>query len=330
MVGIPDKWFAIVNPVAGQGKGLDDWPILSKQLREWHIIPDYAFTEYRYHATELLVQALADGYRKIIVVGGDGTIHEVMNGLFIQQIVPLESVVVGVIVVGNDSAAARYGFPCKYSEAVRAIAEGNTRYHKICKLLYHDSHYRQERHFAIEAHVGFETYVKRRYNRLRDAGKKGVWRRVRSLFKALLRYRPTGMKIWVDGVLEVNDLVYGTAVKIISSGSEVKYPDKKTSKKSGRFADHREIVDIRPGDDFLKLAVVKRIKFFSAIFHLRALYASDLYRFNDVEYYYGRHIKIESSPEAGLDADGEIMGFSPMEFVIDDRAIKLVVADKRS
>ena len=69
-----DKWFAIVNPVAGSGRGLADWPQISKLLRDNHIVPEYAFTERKYHAIELAVEAVNNGFRKIIVVGGDGTI----------------------------------------------------------------------------------------------------------------------------------------------------------------------------------------------------------------------------------------------------------------
>ena len=69
-----DKWFAIVNPVAGSGKGLSDWPLISKLLRDHHIVPEYAFTERKYHAIELAVEAVNNGFRKIMVVGGDGTI----------------------------------------------------------------------------------------------------------------------------------------------------------------------------------------------------------------------------------------------------------------
>lgn len=89
---IADKWFAIVNPVAGSGRGLTDWPLISRLLRERHIVPEYVFTERKYHAIELAVEAVNNGFRKIIVVGGDGTIHEVVNGLFIQKTVPTTDV----------------------------------------------------------------------------------------------------------------------------------------------------------------------------------------------------------------------------------------------
>ena len=117
-----DKWFAIVNPVAGSGKGLSDWPLISKLLRDHHIVPEYAFTERKYHAIELAVEAINNGFRKIMVVGGDGTIHEVVNGLFIQKAVPTTEVLVGVIAVGTGNDWIRmFGIPRKYSEAIRAI-----------------------------------------------------------------------------------------------------------------------------------------------------------------------------------------------------------------
>lgn len=331
MVEIPEKWFAIVNPTSGGGRGLDDWPLISKLLREWHIIPDYAFTEYRHHAAELLVQALADGYRKIMIVGGDGTIHEVMNGLFVQQTVPVEAVTVGVIVVGSENTRERiYGVSYKYSESVRTIASGFTRKQKINKLVYHDAHYRQERYMALEAHVGFETYVKRRYNRLRETGKHKPWHRMRSLQRALFRYRATGMKIWVDGVLEVNDLVYGAEIQAVhaGTGNASKYINVNLDKGSSKSKGHMEYsasAIAGNGEGSLKLAVIKRVRLMNVLFHLRALYYGDLYKLNEVEYYYGRHIRIESSPETGVDSDGEIMGFSPTEFMVEEKSINLVV-----
>ena len=88
------KWFVIVNPVAGSGRGLDHFPQISKHLRDAHILCEPVFTEHKFHATELTVTAVREGYRRIIVVGGDGTLHEVVNGLFIQQEVCPDEVLV--------------------------------------------------------------------------------------------------------------------------------------------------------------------------------------------------------------------------------------------
>ena len=153
-----EKWFAIVNPVAGSGRGLTDWPQISKLLRDHHIVPEYAFTERKYHAIELAVEAVNNGFRKIIVVGGDGTIHEVVNGLFIQKVVPTQDVLLSVIAVGTGNDWIRmFGIPRKYSEAIRAIVEGHSFLQDVGKISYYQSSYKQTRYMANVAGVGFDA-----------------------------------------------------------------------------------------------------------------------------------------------------------------------------
>lgn len=64
------RWFVIVNPVAGGGRGLDHFPLISKLLRDAGIQTEPVFTEHKFHATELTVSAVKQGFRRIIAVGG--------------------------------------------------------------------------------------------------------------------------------------------------------------------------------------------------------------------------------------------------------------------
>lgn len=54
------KWFVIVNPTAGGGRGLDHFPQISKHLRDAHILCEPVFTEHKFHATELTVTAVRE------------------------------------------------------------------------------------------------------------------------------------------------------------------------------------------------------------------------------------------------------------------------------
>ena len=74
-MGIADVWMVIVNPKAGSGRGLKDWPVISNQMYQSGLHFTCLFTEHKYHAMELTVKAINDGYRNIVAVGGDGTIH---------------------------------------------------------------------------------------------------------------------------------------------------------------------------------------------------------------------------------------------------------------
>ena len=133
------KWFVIVNPIAGSGRGLDDYPLISKLLRDNGIRCEAVFSEHKYHATELTVSAIEAGYRHIIVVGGDGTLHEVINGLFIQRHVDAAEVTIAVIAVGTGNDWIRmYGIPRRYAEAIRAIKEGYTFLQDVAEVEYEE------------------------------------------------------------------------------------------------------------------------------------------------------------------------------------------------
>ena len=157
------KWVVIVNPVAGDGRGLDDFPQISKLLREQEIDYEPLFTEHKYHATELTVSAVKQGCRHLIVVGGDGTLHEVVNGLFIQQEVDPKEVLLAVIAVGTGNDWVRtVGIPARYSEAIRAIKEENRFLQDVGVVSYEESLYRQSRYMANVAGAGLDALVVKR------------------------------------------------------------------------------------------------------------------------------------------------------------------------
>ena len=75
--------------------------------------------------------AEADKYDFIVSVGGDGTIHEVVNGLFIQQTVRPDQVLLAVVAVGSGNDWVRtFGISNRYQDAVKAIAGG----YSFCRM----------------------------------------------------------------------------------------------------------------------------------------------------------------------------------------------------
>lgn len=307
------KWFAIVNPVAGSGKGLEDWPFISRLLRENDIMPDYVFTERKYHAIELAVEAVNKGYRKILVVGGDGTIHEVVNGLFIQKAAATQDVLLSVIAVGTGNDWIRmFGIPRKYSEAIRAIVEGHSFLQDVGKISYHKSFVKQTRYMANVAGLGFDAFVNKKYNRLKDEGKTGKWLYIWSTLKAVLRYRSTGVKIWVDDQLTANELVYSATVGVgkYNGGGMMQVPD--------------AVAD----DGLFDITIIRNISWLGVLTRFKKLYNGRIYNIKKVSFNRGRKIRVESSPEIRVEVDGEALGFSPFEFEMVDKAIRVIVSEK--
>ena len=87
----------IINP--SSAKGLKLWKDVKKRLEESHIKYDSVIT-WQGHTTHVAKKAQEEGFKKIFIVGGDGTINEAINGL------DLEDIILGIIPAGcgNDFA----------------------------------------------------------------------------------------------------------------------------------------------------------------------------------------------------------------------------------
>ena len=80
-----DKFLAIVNPAAGGGRSAKLAGAELARLREKGLRIDVIASTGPGHATQLASEAYAQGYRKFLAVGGDGTAHEIINGIFARE-----------------------------------------------------------------------------------------------------------------------------------------------------------------------------------------------------------------------------------------------------
>ncbi len=303
------KWIVIVNPVAGGGMGLERYPLISRLLREEGIIHEPIFTEHKFHAVELTVSAIGQGCRKLIVVGGDGTLHEVINGLFIQQVVPSTDITIGVVAVGevnNWAKSAR--IPLRVEKAIKLIKKGKTYLQDVGTVSYEESHYRQTRYFANAAGVGFNTYALKRLNHLYNKGRSNRLRLLWSFVRSFFKYKSTGIKVWIDDKLVWNNLLMSISIGIGSHnvGGMQHLPN--------------AVVD----DGELDLALFRPIHFWHILFRTHYLFDGGIYRIGHILQQRGARIKIESTPEITLEADGELLGESPFEFTVLEKAIRIV------
>lgn len=74
-------WYFIVNPHAGSGKTMSEWVPTEQEIYKSGLPYVVAYTDHKRHATALAYDAAANGYRRILAVGGDGSLHEAFNGI---------------------------------------------------------------------------------------------------------------------------------------------------------------------------------------------------------------------------------------------------------
>ena len=110
-----DRFFAIVNPAAGGGKSARlAGPALAR-LRGKGLHIDVIASTGPGHAVQLAREAYAQGYRKFLAVGGDGTAHEILNGVFANRRNP-ERIALGFLPLGTGNSFLR-DFTDKGAEA---------------------------------------------------------------------------------------------------------------------------------------------------------------------------------------------------------------------
>jgi len=119
-----EKWMMIGNPKSASASTGDAWNKSVEKLTKAGLEVEVAATECAGHAIELAQKAAEKGFRKFIAAGGDGTVHEVLNGL-----TDPEKITFGVIPAGTgNDFAATLGLPQKPLESLDVILNGTPRY----------------------------------------------------------------------------------------------------------------------------------------------------------------------------------------------------------
>lgn len=158
---MPRKVKIILNPMADMGHA---WQV-ARDLRviaSEHGSADWSGTVYPGHAIELARQAGEQGYDMVVAMGGDGTVHEVINGL--MQIPEERRPILGVVPVGsgNDFAHA-IGLPKQSDHALAHALSGQPS--SVDLGLMTDEHGRKE-YFDNTLGMGFDTVVTIRSHRI--------------------------------------------------------------------------------------------------------------------------------------------------------------------
>lgn len=307
---IKNRWGVIVNPVAGSGKGLKDYPIISKYFRDNNIFFDAVFTEKKYHAVELTVEFINKGYKRIIVVGGDGTFNEVVNGVFIQTHTATNSITLAVVAVGTGNDWIRmFGVPKKYSEAIKAIAEGKTFLQDVCKVSYYESMVCQTRYMANVAGIGFDALVNRRYNRLKEKSYKSRWLYIYAMVYSLFVYKSIHMKVRVDGKVVFDNKLLTGALGI------------------GRYnGGGMQQTPLAVADDgLLDVTIIKKMNNFNVLRYSRSLFNGNIYSVPRSLFFRGHKVNIETESATPIEIDGEAMGYSPFEFTVIQKVLNVIV-----
>jgi diacylglycerol kinase (ATP) len=310
----PDQkeWLVIVNPNAGKRRGQKDWRKISALLYKENLAYKVEFTERKGHAIILVQKAIIMGYRRIIIVGGDGTLNEAVNGIFTNTSCPTTDFSLALIPVGTGNDWGRmFGIPLDYEKAVKIISENRTLLHDIGLVTCYNGDEKENRYFINIAGLGFESVVVRKTNIQKDKGRGGKLIYFYNLLTSLLKYQNTKATIIKDGETIYSD------VFSINVGN-------------GRYCGGgmRQTPEAVPDDGFLDMTVINGIGKLEIIRKLKILYDGSILSHPKINGYRCRNIKVSSDSLLFVEADGESLGHTPAEFSIIPAGINIVYGNK--
>ncbi len=165
MSKIQAKTTVIINPKSSNGatgKNIDYIKNIIQKLDN----PEIIITKSKNEATDITQKAILNGTEKIIAVGGDGTINEIINGFFLEEKIINPNVIFGILPCGTGSDFVRtLHLPKNNNKVIEKILENKTKLIDVGKANYSDLNHQAKTRFFINAsNIGIGGEVVDRVN----------------------------------------------------------------------------------------------------------------------------------------------------------------------
>ncbi len=287
----------IINPDSSRGKVKKKIEQIKKYIKELNIDSSIDFTQKSKHAKELAKRAVTENFEIVVAVGGDGTVHEVINGIYGTN----SSLGIIPIGAGNDLSTC-LGIPQK--DIKKAIEIINIRKTKKIDLGKINGEY-----FAGVAGTGFDTMVVdfafKHRNLLKLLGSLFY---IYGVYNVLIRFKHIFFKlITKDNTIEKkamtiavgNSWMYGGGMKVV--------PDAKLD------------------DGLFDVCIVEEISKLEFLKVFPRVFSGTHITHPAVKIFRTDFLRIESNKKISVQADGEIIKSLPANFELIPKALSVIV-----
>ena len=291
-------WTIIVNPRAGNGRAGRHWARYGTALAELLPRHEVHWTSRRGEATELAAAAVRAGKRHVIAVGGDGTHHEVVNGLAQAAYDRLSEIHYALLPIGTGNDWIRTsGTPQRFTEWLDRLRAGRFAEQSVGRIRYRQGGETRQCYFANMAGLAYDAFVVRSVQE-RGAVQGGkalyLWHTLRCLF----RYRPQRTQLRLDGKAR-DERIYTLNVGI------------------GRYAGGgmQIVPHADPAADTLAVTYVRDVSIGEVLLNLRRFYDNTLADYDRAVLTHARRIEVAAAGDGPilLEADGEFLGETPLQ-----------------
>ena len=286
------EWQVILNPHAGGGKGSHDRKKIEQLLKKSGLNYSLAVSEFPRHAIALAKDLVTAGATHVIVAGGDGTLNEVVNGIFQADPKIKREITLGMLPVGTGNDWIKtFGIPDHYQKAIDIIKAGKTVKQDVGEITCLIEGQSSKRYFVNIAGFGFDALVAKNANDLKFKGITGIRVYIQSLLSGYLSYKTRNTQISVDGaVLNVNLFSASVGLGKFNGGGMMQVPE------------------ANPLQGLFHVTVIRKIGIWGILANFKGLYSGKFILDKRVSTHTGKEIEISSSTPLPGEADGETLG----------------------
>ena len=297
-----NRWFVIINPTSGNGSSKRKWPRIKALLNAEDFDFDSAFTEYEKHSVLLVQIAVKQGFRNIISVGGDGTLHNIINGIQRQNSVNSSDIQIGVVPIGTGNDWIKtYNIPINNEKAISIIKRGVLRQQDLGKIEFIDQ--KQEPiYFNNLAGVGFDGFVVSKVGKYKNLGAIAY---LIGAIAGLFSFKN------FSSTITLNETEIRTKSLMVLAG---------LCKYSGGGMQLTK--DPNPNDGLFDVSIAKDLSKFDILKNLSNLFNGKIVDHSKVENYKVSELSIiiDSKVKPFIQADGELIGTGSIRLKIVPRA----------
>lgn len=301
---LKNNYYIICNPTSGNGIRQGKIDQIRHLLKSHQILHTFITTSYAHHEEVLIEQAIQKGYHKFICIGGDGTLHHMINGIMKQNYRPTNNITIGVIPTGTGNDWVKnYKIPNNIKKAIQLIKQNKRTHQDIGKL--HLFNQNKEVYFNNAAGLGYDSFVVKNIPKYKKFGSLSY------LFAGLYSfqsYRTNHLSYLIDSrKIESNIFMISLGIGKYSGGG-MQLTD---------YKNHKE--------NYFDLTIIKSIRFIKIISNIHKMYNG---RINDISETYCCHAKAFetlNNKHYYIQADGELIGTGNIKIQLIPKAVEFII-----
>lgn len=301
-------WHIIANPTAHGGAMERDWPKIEAALQALGFSYNVQFTARRGHAAQLVETAILNGGRHLLGIGGDGSNHEIVNGIFGQSFVPPSEITYALLPYGTGNDWARqYEIPHNPRLRLARLLELKTVLQDIGLVHFMRDGKPDSRYFVNVAGMAYDGFIGKK---LLEKPANNKLQYLLAVAHYLWQYQLSMARIEYDGQV-VEDLFYTINVGLcrFSGGGMQLVPQ------------------AVPDDGLFALTFAREISKLEVLLQTPRFYTGALLKHPKITGSQARSIKVTHLGDTPtlLEADGEFLGETPVKFEILERALRVAL-----